>query len=84
LKEPVIFPEPILQVGEGEDDINGVGAEDRTQLESREGKPVPVTVIVMPTGPSEGERKIAGPTTGGATVKTAEAVSPKVPVTVTV
>lgn len=63
---------------------NRVAEADMMQFESRLGKPVPVTVTLVPGGPSEGERNIAGPTTGGATVKVAEAESPKVPLTVTV
>ena len=83
LNEAVILPELMLQVGAG-DPAKRVAEAVIVQVGSRLGKPVPVTVMLVPTGPSDGLRKIAGPEGGGATVKVAEAKSPKVPFTVTV
>ena len=83
VNEAVILPVPIVQLGFGEEE-NRVAEDVRVQLESRLGKPVPVTVILVPTGPSEGLRNMAGPANGAATVNVAEAVSPRVPLIVTV
>lgn len=83
VNDPVIVPELMLQVGAGEPE-NNVAEAERIQVESRLGNPFPVTVTLVFIGPSEGERNIAAPTTGAATVNVAEAESPKVPCTVTV
>ena len=84
LNEPVTFPELILHEGAGLPDINPPGAEDKKQLESPLGNPVPLRVTEVPLGPSVGEIKSTGEP-GAVTVNVAVAVTPlDVPVTVIV
>jgi hypothetical protein len=81
VKDAVILPELMLQVGAGLP-ANNVPDADSMQLKSWPGKPTPETVTLVFCGPSEGEKNMAG-ATGDVTVKVAEALSPSDPFTVT-
>ena len=82
MKDPVIDPPLMLQVGAGVPAKSSAGADVKVHEKSCPGKPTPLTVTLLFGGASVGDRKMVG-AVAEETVKLAEALSPSDPFTVT-